>query len=85
MKRNTLINLAVISLLASTGIQIIRNNINIGLILGGAIAFILGSYLIASLSRFVSKSFSWRYSDKANSYVLFSSWLILVLLNILGS
>jgi hypothetical protein len=82
MKKNTILAIIAISLLASTGIQFLRHEANVGLILGGALAFIFGPYIFASIIKYKNKLFSWVFTDKSFLFTYLVIWFILIVLNI---
>ncbi len=73
------------SLLASIGIQILQNETNIGAILGGAIALILGPYLITILVKYLNNLFKWSFTEKSFLVTFMVTWCIFILLNIVGT
>jgi hypothetical protein len=73
------------SILASTGIQILRNETNIGGIFGGALALILGPYLITMFVKYLNNSFKWSFTEKSFLVTFTIVWCIFILLNITGT
>jgi nucleoside recognition membrane protein YjiH len=85
MKRNTFIVIIIMSFLASIGIQILQNETNIGAIFGGAIALILGPYLITIFVKYLNYSFKWSFTEKSFLVTFMVTWCIFILLNIVGT
>lgn len=82
MKRNTIISIIAISLFATTGIQFLRQEANVGSILGGALAFIFGPFIITSLIKYINKLLSWDFTDKSFLVTFLVVWCIFFVLNI---
>lgn len=83
-----ILSVVLISIIASTIIEIFKQkSINIGEILGGALAFILAPYLITCLIKYGFKLslWKWDFGDKRFVRIFFIIWSIWVLLNMKGS
>ena len=85
MNRNSFFAFITVSIIASIILQILRHQVNGWLILGGAMALVLGPYLISALIRFFSKLFKRNLTDKSFLVLLTIIWCIFFLLNIVGS
>jgi hypothetical protein len=87
VKRYSLIVLVIVSVIASTIIQVLRKEFNFGLILGGALVFMLVPYLISCLMKYGLKisSWNWNFQDKSFLKTFIVIWCIWVLLNAVGS
>ena len=58
---------------------------NIGAIFGGAIALILGPYLITIFVKYLNNSFKWSFTEKSFLVTFIIVWCIFILLNITGT
>lgn len=82
MKRNTILAIIAISIIASSGIQFLRHEANVGSILGGALAFIFGPFIITSLIKYINKLLTWDFTDKSFLVTFLVVWCIFFVLNI---
>jgi uncharacterized BrkB/YihY/UPF0761 family membrane protein len=84
MSKKVIISFVVISVFASILIQYLRNDLNIGAIIGGAAAFVIGPYILSLLMRFLNKLFRRTPDEKSfiTTYSIF--WIGYFILNILG-
>lgn len=74
----------IASILASALIQTFKGDFNWPLVLGGAFAFILGPFIVATIVKLINKVLSREFTDKSFLKTFLITWIILVLLNFLS-
>jgi len=84
MSKKVIISFVVISVFASILIQYLRNDLNIGAIIGGAAAFLIGPYILSHFVRFLYKLVRRTHNEQSFITTYSTFWLGYFILNILG-
>ena len=84
MSRNVIIGFTAISIFASILVQYLSNDLSVGTVIGGAVAFLIGPYALTLFVRFFIKTIRSTPDEKSflTTYSIF--WLGFFILNILG-